>query len=89
MILITGRCNWNHDNSRTSRYCSISSCSSTDVMTKTVGVDKEDSNTTITTNNNISNTVLGSLFLTGEDRLTTSNQSIKPTLRYHMQVIEQ
>ena len=48
MILITGRCNWNHDNSRTSRYCSISSCSSTDVMTKTVGVEKEDSNTTIT-----------------------------------------
>jgi hypothetical protein len=82
MILITGRCNWNHDNGRTSRYCSISSCSSTDVMTKTVGVEKEDSNTTITTNNNISNTVLGSLFLTGEDRLT----SFKPINKTYIEV---
>ncbi len=45
-----------------------------DVMTETLG-EEEDLNTTSTsaTNNNNSNAVLGSLFLTGEDKLTRFN----------------
>jgi hypothetical protein len=47
----------------------------TDVMTTTsVGAEQETVNTTTTTNNNNSNAVLGSLFLTGEDRLTSFNR---------------
>ena len=51
------------------------SAATTDVMTKTVGGEQEASNTTSanTNNNNNSNAVLGSLFLTGEDRLTSFN----------------
>jgi hypothetical protein len=47
----------------------------TDVMTETVGEEEEAFNTTSTstTTNNISNPVLGSLFLTGEDKLTSFN----------------
>jgi hypothetical protein len=46
-----------------------------DVMTNTsVGAEQETVNTTTTTNNNNSNAVLGSLFLTGEDRLTSFNR---------------
>jgi hypothetical protein len=50
----------------------------TDVMTETVGGEQEASNTASTTsaiNNNNSNAVLGSLFLTGEDTLTSFNRS--------------
>ena len=52
------------------------SASATDVMTSTtVGGEEEAVNTTTatTTNNNVSNAVLGSLFLTGEDKLTSFN----------------
>jgi hypothetical protein len=52
------------------------SAATTDVMTKTVGGEQEASNTTsanTNNNNNNSNAVLGSLFLTGEDRLTSFN----------------
>ena len=46
-----------------------------DIMTTTsVGEEQETVNTTTTTNNNNSNAVLGSLFLTGEDRLTSFNR---------------
>ena len=46
-----------------------------DIMTTTsVGAEQETVNTTTTTNNNNSNAVLGSLFLTGEDRLTSFNR---------------
>lgn len=64
----------------------VQSASATaDVMTETVGGGEQEASnntsTNTTTNNfNNSNAVLGSLFLTGEDRLT---------LRYRMQVIEQ
>lgn len=52
-----------------------SATATSDVMTETVGGEQEASNdtsidTTINNNNNNSNAVLGSLFLTGEDRLT-------------------
>ncbi len=46
----------------------------TDVVTKTAGVEQEASNTTSNNNNNNSNAVLGSLFLSGEDRLTSFNR---------------
>src|ERR671918_1830948 len=51
------------------------SASATDVMTSTtVGGEEEAVNTTTaTTTNNVSNAVLGSLFLTGEDKLTSFN----------------
>jgi len=56
----------------------VQSASSTaDVMTETLGGEQEGSNSTSTnsaTNNNNSNAVLGSLFLTGEDRLTSYNR---------------
>jgi hypothetical protein len=50
------------------------SASATDVMTSTTvgGGEEEAVNTTIATNN-VSNAVLGSLFLTGEDKLTSFN----------------
>jgi hypothetical protein len=46
----------------------------TDMMTGTLGGEKESLNTTSTSNNNNANSVLGRLFLTGEDRLTNFNQ---------------
>ena len=49
----------------------------TDMMTGTLGGEEEPLNTTITSsnyNNNYSNSVLGKLFLMGEDRLTNFNQ---------------
>src|SRR5919106_173644 len=50
------------------------SASATDVMTSTtVGGEEEAVNTTTATTNNVSNAVLGSLFLTGEDKLTSFN----------------
>jgi hypothetical protein len=53
----------------------VQSASATDVMTETLG--EEDAlntpSTSTTNNNNNSNAVLGSLFLTGEDKLTNSN----------------
>ena len=54
------------------------SASATDVMTSTTvgGGEEEAVNTTTattTTTNNVSNAVLGSLFLTGEDKLTSFN----------------
>src|ERR671918_858831 len=51
------------------------SASATDVMTSTtVGGEEEAVNTTTaTTTNNVSNAVLGSLFLAGEDKLTSFN----------------
>jgi hypothetical protein len=54
----------------------VQSASATpDVMTTTsVGAEQETVNTTTTTNNNNSNAVLGNLFLTGEDRLTSFNR---------------
>jgi Na+-transporting methylmalonyl-CoA/oxaloacetate decarboxylase gamma subunit len=47
----------------------------TDVMTETVGEEEEALNTTSTSanNNNVSNALLGNLFLTGEDKLTNFN----------------
>src|SRR5215203_2930738 len=50
--------------------------SATDVMTETVGGEEEALITTSTSannDNNNSNAVLGSLFLTGEDKLTSFN----------------
>jgi hypothetical protein len=51
------------------------SASATDVMTSTTvgGGEEEAVNTTTATTNNVSNAVLGSLFLTGEDKLTSFN----------------
>jgi hypothetical protein len=53
----------------------VQSASATDVMTETLG--EEDAlntpSTSTTNNNNNSNAVLGSLFLTGEDKLTSFN----------------
>jgi type II secretory pathway pseudopilin PulG len=54
----------------------IQSASATDVMTETVGEEEEALITTSTSannDNNNSNAVLGSLFLTGEDKLTSFN----------------
>src|SRR5919106_6723788 len=54
----------------------VQSASATDVMTSaTVGGEEEEAvnTTTATTTNNVSNAVLGSLFLTGEDKLTSFN----------------
>jgi hypothetical protein len=55
-----------------------SASATTDVMTETVGGEQGASNTTSTkttiNNNNNSNAILGSLFLTGEDRLTSFNR---------------
>ena len=53
----------------------VQSASATDVMTSTtVGGEEEAVNTTTaTTTNNVSNAVLSSLFLTGEDKLTSFN----------------
>jgi hypothetical protein len=50
------------------------SASATDVMTSTtVGGGEEEAVNTTTATNNVSNAVLGSLFLTGEDKLTSFN----------------
>jgi hypothetical protein len=53
----------------------VQSASATDIMTETLG--EEDAlntpSTSTTNNNNNSNAVLGSLFLTGEDKLTSFN----------------
>ena len=52
----------------------VQSASATiDVMTETVGDEALNTTNTNTNNNNNSNAVLGSLFLTGEDRLTSFN----------------
>jgi hypothetical protein len=55
----------------------VQSAAATNVMTETVGEEEESLNTTSTStnnhNNNTSNAVLGSLFLTGEDKLTSFN----------------
>jgi hypothetical protein len=54
----------------------IQSASASDVMTETVGGEEEALTTTSTSannDNNNSNAVLGSLFLTGEDKLTSFN----------------
>jgi hypothetical protein len=52
----------------------VQSASATDVMTSTtVGGQQEAVSTTTTTTNNISNALLGSLFLVGEDELTSFN----------------
>src|SRR5215212_4225083 len=55
----------------------IQSASATDVMTETVGGEEEEALITTSTSanndNNNSNAVLGSLFLTGEDKLTSFN----------------
>src|SRR5215213_6232146 len=45
-----------------------------DMVAGTFGGEEESLNTTSTSNNNNSNSVLGKLFLTGEDRLTSFNQ---------------
>src|SRR5919107_491549 len=54
---------------------SVQSASATDIMTETLG--EEDAlntpSTSTANNNNNSNAVLGSLFLTGEDKLTSFN----------------
>ena len=48
----------------------------TDILTTTtsVGGEQEAASSTTTTNNNVSNAVQGSLFLTGEDKLTSFNR---------------
>jgi hypothetical protein len=52
----------------------VQSASATDVMTETLGEeDALNTPSTSTANNNNSNAVLGSLFLTGEDKLTSFN----------------
>src|SRR5918996_4151164 len=52
----------------------VQSASATDVMTSaTVGGEEEEAVSSTTTTNNVSNAVLGSLFLTGEDKLTSFN----------------
>jgi hypothetical protein len=50
------------------------SATTTDMVAGTFGGEEESLNTTSTSNNNNSNSVLGKLFLTGEDRLTSFNQ---------------
>jgi hypothetical protein len=52
-----------------------SASATTDVMTSTTvgGGEEEEAVSSTTTTNNVSNAVLGSLFLTGEDRLTSFN----------------
>src|ERR671918_2368834 len=52
----------------------VQSASATDVMTSaTVGGGEEEAVSTTTPTNNVSNAVLGSLFLSGEDKLTSLN----------------
>jgi hypothetical protein len=52
----------------------VQTISATDVMTETVGEEEEALSTTNTSaNNNVSNALLGNLFLTGEDKLTNFN----------------
>src|SRR5215204_4881343 len=52
----------------------VQSASATDIMTETLGEeDALNTPSTSTANNNNSNAVLGSLFLTGEDKLTSFN----------------
>src|SRR5215210_404958 len=52
----------------------VQSASATNVMTETVGEEEAfNPPSTNTTNNNNSNAVLGSLFLTGQDKLTSFN----------------
>lgn len=53
----------------------VQSASATNVMTETVGEEEalNTPSTSATNNNNNSNAVLGSLFLTGEDKLTSFN----------------
>lgn len=54
----------------------VQSASATDIMTETVGEEdalNTPSTSTANNNNNNSNAVLGSLFLTGEDKLTSFN----------------
>jgi hypothetical protein len=53
----------------------VQSASATNVMTETVGEEEalNPPSTSTTNNNNNSNAVLGSLFLTGEDKLTSFN----------------
>ncbi len=46
----------------------------TNIMTGTLGGEEESLNTTSTSNNNNPNSVLGRLFLKGEDKLTSFNQ---------------
>src|SRR3712207_3797318 len=53
----------------------VQSASATDVMTTTsVGAEQEAVNITTTIRNNNSNAVLGNLFLSGEDSLTSFNR---------------
>src|ERR687892_183199 len=52
----------------------VQSASATDVMTSaTVGGGEEEAVSSTTPTNNVSNAVLGSLFLAGEDKLTSFN----------------
>jgi hypothetical protein len=54
----------------------VQTVSATDVMTETVGEEEEalsTTNTSANNNNNNSNPLLGSLFLSGEDKLTSFN----------------
>lgn len=53
----------------------VQSASATDIMTETLGEEDalNTSSTSTANNNNNSNAVLGSLFLTGEDKLTSFN----------------
>jgi hypothetical protein len=51
----------------------VQSASATDVMTSTTVGGEEEAVNTMTATNNVSNAVLGSLFLTGEDKLTSFN----------------
>ena len=62
-----------------------SASATTDMMTRTLGEQESLNTTSISSNNsNNSDSVLGMLFLTGEDRLTETTQSTKHTLRYRM-----
>src|SRR5919108_2983098 len=54
----------------------VQTISATDAMTETVGEEEEEALSTTNTsanNNNVSNALLGNLFLTGEDKLTNFN----------------
>jgi hypothetical protein len=57
----------------TTTLVSASTTGNTTATTTSVGGEQEAVNTTSTTTNNVSNAVLGSLFLTGEDKLTRFN----------------
>jgi hypothetical protein len=57
----------------TTTLVSASTTGNTTATTTSVGGEQEAVNTTSTTTNNVSNAVLGSLFLTGEDKLTSFN----------------